>query len=483
MFPLAEWMPDQPDLSAAGSEAKNCVWLDGVYKPQGGKRAVITTAFPDDCRGAQGFKLVDTLAKVYAGSADKLYERTGVSWTDISARAYTLDLDQYWEFSQYGTDIFAANNNEPLQIRSGGSGNFADVADGPYANRIWSLRNFLMTGDIIDGVDSFPYRVRWSAINDGADWPVPGTSDAEEKQAGEQDLPSIFGRVRAIRGSEYTLIFQDKAITRASYVGAPIVWQFDTIDRERGAISASAVVQVGRQVFFIAEDGFFVTDGTGASRPIGYGKVDRWFRNYCDYEKPSKITAAANPARKLVYWMFKSTESASQPDHMIVYNYAEEKWTHLEMGGDFLFSAVSPGYTLEELDSITTNLDDLEISLDSDVWLGGGGYLAIIDEGIIYALDGDNLSAVVETGEIESGKGRSFVSGVKPYTDGTCTVQLGTRDAQTSSVTWSGAATVNSRSRKADFRSDARYHRIRLNISSFTEAFGVDVDMRPTGAV
>lgn len=481
MIPLAEWMPDRPELSQAGSEAKNCVWGEGRYKEFKTRSQVTSTGFSGDCLGAYSFTAVGSTAKVYAGTAAELYELSTAGWTDVSGATYTVvsaDKER-WEFAQYGGDVYAVSIGESMQKQTAGSGNFAAVSGAPKSACMWALRDFVMVGDLDQSSTLYPYKIQWSAIGDADSWPSPGTAAAEEVQSGEQALPAQWGRVMAIRGAEYAIIFQEKAITRATYVGAPIVWQFDVIDNERGCIAPGSAVQVGRMVYFWAADGIYETDGSGQSRAIGYGKVDRWLSATRNDGYLHTVSGAHDPERKLILWSFRS-RSGSANDTILAYNYAEEKFSYIELGVERLFSATTAGTTLDGLDSYSSSIDALSVPLDSPVWLGGGQYLGAIYSGNLYDFSGSAMTATIDTGEVAINPGKkAFLRAVKPITDGTATVNVGTRKTQNASVAWSGATSVDSGTGFAYFRENAFYHRIRLSISGgFEDCQGIELVAR-----
>lgn len=481
MMPFAEWMPDRADLSSASSEAKNCFWGEGRYQQLLDRSVVTSSPFTGDCLGAYSFVNVGSNAKVYAGTADSLYELNSAGWSDKSGTTYTLGDEERWEFAQFEGDVYAVSIGETMQSQTSPA-NFANVTSGPKAKCIWPLRNFLMVGSLDQSSTLYPYKVQWSAIGDGSNWPSPGTAAAEEVQSGEQALDAQWGEVTAIRGADYAIIFQEKAITRATYIGAPIVWQFDTVDNERGCITAGSAVQVGRLVYFWASDGIYVTDGSGASKPIGHGKVDRWLSSARNDESLYSVSGAHDPTRKLVIWSFRSTESASN-DTLLIYNYAEDKFTYGKISVERLFSATTAGVTLDGLDSYSAVLEDLEASLDSPVWQGGGSYFGAISAGNLYDFSGSALEATIETGEAALNPGKkAFVRAVKPICDGTLSVSVGTRKTQADSVTWAVERAVQSDTGFAYFRENAFYHRVRVKISGgFTDAQGIELAAGASG--
>ncbi|BCV04958.1 MAG: hypothetical protein CM15mV95_300 [Caudoviricetes sp.] len=73
-------------------------------------------------------------------------------------------------------------------------------------------------------------RVKWSGINDSSTW-----TPSQATQSGFQDIVGSHGNIQAIVGGECCVIFMEKAIYRMSYVGVPLVFQFDKIADNLGA--------------------------------------------------------------------------------------------------------------------------------------------------------------------------------------------------------------------------------------------------------
>ena len=75
---------------------------------------------------------------------------------------------------------------------------------------------------------------------------------------------------------------------------------------------------------------------------------------------------------------------------------------------------------------------------------------------------------------------RTILKTVRPLVDGasaTVTVQSGTRNQQNANYSFSLAKSENALG-EYNFRSNARYHRLRVNTSgNFNDAFGVDIDL------
>ena len=485
MIPFAEWLPDLPDYKNPGATvAKNVVPLAMSYGQVRSKSAV-SSALGAYARGGIGVRDSAGDSYLYVGTGVGLYQlNASNAWDDVTntGGAYTTASDGGWEFAKWGEKIIATNFADNPQIITIGGANFADLSGSPpKARHVAVVGNFVVLGNTYDAVDfNVPNRVRWSAIEDEAGW-TTGTS-----QSDYQDLLGGGGWVQRIIGGEYGLVFQERSIWRMTYVGTPTVFQFDNIEPELGTRAAGSVIQYGRRVFYLGQDGFYMLmDGT-QSMPISANKVSQWFFDDLDSTYEYRISAAVDPEQTLVYWSYPGTgNTAGTPNKLIVYNWTTQRWSYVEIETETLVQMQSYGYTLEDLDAFG-DLDTLPFSLDSRVWNGGSFALGLFstDHKLAY-MAGTALSAVIETGEVQFFPGRkSLLCCARPIVEGssaTATVQIGTRDTLSGSVSWTSAASLSADG-KASVRAGARYHRIRCNISGgFDHAQGVEFDAKQAG--
>lgn len=476
IIPFGEWTPDLPKLGNPGTTtAKNLMPSKAGYKPFN-SQTVYSNALTAYCRGA--FSAVDSAGNIssYAGDATKLYRLVGTTQTDSSkSGGYACASDSYWEFAKWGNTCIATNFDNPMQVITLGGSTFADLAAGaPRARCISVVRDFVMVGNTYDVSDgNVPNRVRWSALNDSTDWTVSPTT-----QADYQDLQGNGGWVQSIVGGDRALIFQERAVWMATYVGSPVVFNFDVIEEARGAFCARGVIKVGGVVYYIADDGFYAIQG-GQSIPIGFGKVDSTFLADLNDDYLHRVTAAALPNDKIVMWSYPGSGSADgTPNKIILYNWASQRWAIVELDHEILFRAMSVGTTLDGLDSINGQLDQLAFSLDSKVWMGGKLQLSAFNTSHRQTyFTGTAMDATIETGEFqpEGTEGmRSEITEVMPIVDGgTHTVQMGTRETQGGTIAWGGVSTENTTG-ICPVRSNSQFHRTRVNITgSWTDATGV----------
>lgn len=480
---FGEWLPDLPYYNNPGLvDAQNCIPVDASYKP------FIDIATTGDTLASTPLGAVSVIAstganEVYVGTATKLYVQNGTSWTDRSGAVYTTT--DYWRFVQFDTYVIGTNYTDVPQRKTIGSGsNFqalASTGTAPYARQIGKINRFVFLGDTNDGINGVvPYRVQWCAINDPTNWPTPGTSAARTVQSGEQFLDASHGAVTGFMGGQFWgLVFQQRAITRFTYVGGDIVFQVDTFEKSRGCWAPQSLCQVGNMAYFYAVDGWYMTDGQSVT-PIGDQKFDNWFAQLLDQNYLSKVTQGIDWASKCIYWSFPSTSANGTPDRMLIYSIVRNRAAWANSSVQFIFPSYTSGYTLDSLDTLSTNIDGLSISLDSTFYQGGTPTIMGFSSSKIGTFSGSTLNATFETGEQGLGDGFVYIGGVRPMVTGNPTsvqVQLATRNSQdNASRSFGTASTRTTRTGMCDFRTSARYLSARLSLQgSFERAIGLQV--------
>ncbi len=83
--------------------------------------------------------------------------------------------------------------------------------------------------------------------------------------------------------------------------------------------------------------------------PIGNEKVNRYFFSDVDEGALNLMSAAVDPARKLVIWAYASQASATV-DKLLIYNYQTNKWTSGTTNASRIASSSTPSVALEGLD-------------------------------------------------------------------------------------------------------------------------------------
>lgn len=495
-FSFGEWLPDLPFYNNPGLvEALNTVPIDGHYKNYSPLASIASDA-TIGARAQGAFAGIDAAgnAAVYVGTATRLLYKNGAAWNNVSAAAtYTAATDGYWKFAQFDNRIIATDYADGIQTATVGGATFSALsAAAPKARHIAKVNQFLLAGDTVDAVNgAVSYRVQWNAIDDPANWPTPNSATAIATQAGEQFMNSVFGPVTGVfGGDQFAVVGQRTGISRLTYAGPPVVFQFDTIEVGRGIWFPNGSVQIGNYIYFISHDGFYVTDGVSV-KPIGDGKVDKTFLAECDQTFKERVYGAFDFQTKCIFWSYPSTLAiAGAPDRLIIYNFAKDRWSHAQDLITLVFPSYSTGYTLDQLDAISTSIDGLQIALDSTFWQGG---LRVINgfgpDNRLGTFSGTAGVAVFESGEIEpQPMGTFHIDAIDPKITGApsaITVQIATRTNQDNeSRAWSSVVSRTSRTNLCDFRSNASYLSVRTNVTgNFDRAIGFGLRGLPSGGL
>ena len=470
---FGEWMPDQPGITGALTEAFNVIPKANGYAP-------LSSIAPLSNDASQ------TLIKVFAGkfsgtttlfaaSAGKLYkfDSSDLDLDDVSklvtGSPTTYTTTDNWDFTQFGNTIIAANGQDTLQAWAlGTAANFDDLsASAPSARYVTVVRDFVVAARDA----TYPNRVYWSDINDETDW-TPATTS----QSDFQDIPD-GGDIVGVTGGEIGLIFTERSITRMSYIGSPFFFQFDTISRNLGCYEPKSIAQYGQSVFFLSDDGFYMCDGQNVT-PIGVERVDKYFYSNANIAQLSSMSSAIDPVNKLVIWCY---ENNAGDNELLIYNWQINRWSRGVTSATFIATAASAGVTLEGLDAYGT-IDSLEFSLDARIWTGGKMLLAGGIGSKIGIFNGANMTASIKTGDFRDGE-QSIVKLAKPQVDnGSANVAVASRFRLDASINFDTPVAADAENR-ASLRSVGAYHRLEIipTGDDWLQANGCDVDLQPVG--
>lgn len=483
-IPFGEWAPDSPALVGAARTATNCIGESNYYRPFK-SFGVVTGALGGRAFGAISFSDSAGTTFTFAGDATKLYSLSANVFSNVSkAGNYNTLTDGSWKFAKFGNNVIATNYLDNVQNFDLSSPSlFADLAGTPpRAKHIAIVGDFVVLGNLIDGTFGVcSNSVRWSGINNPATW----TSSASTQSDGQILENGDGGAVQGIVGGpNYGIIIQERCIQRMNYVGSPQVFTFDVLKRKHGTQIPNSIIGVGSDVFYIADDGFYRFDGVQVLA-IGNDKVNKWFLENFDLTYKDRLSASIDVANTIVMWAFTTNGAGSggNPNRILCYNWISGKFTLIEQSLEILFQALTLGLTLEELDDISTDLDALPFSLDSDAYKGGkllaGAFNT--DHKVGY-FNGDDMTAVIETTEFEGAKSRfSEINQAMPMIEGdddtVITARWGTRNNRNDDdVTYGSSLSTNSQG-YIQTRANARFHRVEHTIAGgFTKATGIEID-------
>lgn len=403
----------------------------------------------------------------------------GSGTVKITGQYSAVSSDANWQFAQFGNLVKATQENEVLQTFTlGSSSQFADnTGSPPQAAYVSVVGRFL----VLSGLLSNPFRIHWSALNDTTGW-TSGTASSDY-----QDFPD-GGIVRGVAGGEFGIIFQDQAIRRMSYVpGSPIIFQIDRISQDLGLFAPYSVIPAGSTTYFYSNKGFYKIAAGGLPEQIGRERVDRTFFSDLDRANLQLFQGAADPRGTRVFWAYKSGSGASGLfDKLLGYDTALDRFFLISASGEYLLGVSQAGITLENLDSVSSSIDAMTLTLDAYASSVQPQIAAFNSEHKQGFFTGSNLEATLETGEQGTDENTITVRGFRPITDATSVYgRISHRMTQGLSVTNDAEVAISSRTGRIDPRiRDARYARMRVRIpsgTSWTFCSGVVPDIVQTG--
>jgi hypothetical protein len=397
--------PFEPDKSPFMHEglvvASNVYPATAGYRPVG-QFAIQSSALTATPLGAGTFVSPTGATAIIAGTATKLYHFSApMSWTQI-ATGFTMGAAGRWRFAQFGGVAIATNGVDNMQKIDLSTFSVAPLGGSPpKLNMLTVVKDFLV-GGIVDGVVNM---VEWSGLNNAEQWTV-GLN-----QCDYQIIPS-GGAVTGLIGGEFGLILQRGRVSRMTYVGDNLVFQFDEISNNIGCVSPHSVIQAGQLGFWLADNGFMMWDGA-TIKPIGQERVDRTFAGSYTNADWDAMSTAVDLRNSLVAWAMK--------DRIFVYNWILDRWSIIDQAVSIVFSGFSRTLTLEEVGGLYPNLDAMVLSLDSETFKGGNPLFYAFDSSFrLGTFGGAPMAATLQTGDIEVQPGRDArVSMLRPIGDAT----------------------------------------------------------------
>ena len=478
-IPFGEWLPDQPEyLNPGANTANNVYFAAQSYKRFPSLVPYSSNNMGKDSRGAGSFRDNSNTVFNFVGTNTDIFQLDGGSFTSRKGSLTGTNTD-FWTFTQFGNYVIASNGvDAPQYYLMGTSTNFANLSAIATAGTVPTfrvsgvVRDFLVTGNHSNASN----KIQWSGINDITVW------EAGNKQSDSQELPGSGGEIVHITSGEIGYVFRQNQIIRMDYVGGATVFRLSVISPNRGAVYGRTVCQDNRRVFFYADDGFFEVNGDQVIA-IGAEKVNRFFDLDLNKAFSDRICAAVDPFNQLALWLYPSKNDTANTtgicDKILIYNYATQKWSTADASASTIFSQFVGAYTVELMDIISENLDNINIALDTDFWSGGQLLLGAIDSDYKAAIfSGTENEGTIETRELELFPGhRSSITNVRPIVDATSTVTVKSRERLADTPTESSVSTMTD-SGDNPVRESGRYFRFKITTPSgsvWTHAQGVDI--------
>lgn len=423
----------------------------------------VSEAITGDFLGGAAVIASDNTSYLLVGTSTSLQRYSSGAWTNLLTG---LTVTDQWKFTGFGDFVVAVNGDTTYQVDLN-AGTATAIAGAPAGKSVAVIDPYVFIGQ---GSGDF-LSVFSSDINDHTRW-VPDTGATQQPQL-------VGNEVMGLAGGEYGVILQRRRLVRITKTGdASAPFEYDPITDNVGCASRGSVVQLGRSVFFLSDQGFMAFEDGQVLVPIGSEQIDRTFQELVPPDDYERIFAAIDPVRKLVVWCVPGS-----PGFLFVYNYDLKKWGRATMNVQGVFSAFTSSETLEGVSAANPDLDAMTLSLDDPSFSGGSPQLYVVQDGEIGTLSGATLEASFELGFMEPVQGRrSRLRGVRPITDciegQTMSVRVSDRQGDEGVVKQGGALRPSGR---FPFRATGRYHRVSWDITagsvwSYVQGFEVEFE-------
>ena len=487
MIPFPEWAPDVADYNTeVASVAVNCYPIANGYRnlrdwseksnASGGTHEDINTGGfvslgPSDIN--RYWVVTEDGSgnpKIYYDNATSI-EQGSLTWVPALVSGVASQFE-YFLFIEWDDDIlFFGRFDTPQKTSISSPATTTDIGGTPPAARCGArVRQQLVLGYLYESSTLYKNRLRWSAFGDYEGW-TAGTN----LSGFEDDAFANGGLIMDIVGGEHGLVFQQHQIVRMDFIGAPNVWEFNTVEENRGAVGTGLAVKVGPDTYYLAHDGFHVIRDGQRSEPIGANRVDEYFWSICDSSSSQialveKWSAAYDVSSHSVWWCVTGATAGTW--HYFIYNIKADRWSEVRRGNTTeLFEQLVTSAVKQPVQGDNAMLKDSIVML---TWSG--------TKVAWYDMSGSDMAAIIQTGTIFDEQYKSYLEEARIIADGDWTLKLLTKADSLDDTEVEGSAISRETEGHFPCDSEARYHRLQFtSASDWTKASGATVKQSPAG--
>ena len=326
-------------------------WHEGALRPIGGWRQRGTVDINGVARTMVAWEDNSNNRRVALGTHNKLYAMTaGNTISDITPAGFTSGRVDATAFTGYGGSTFgnglyglpSEDTGSILRATTWSLENWGEYLLGCTADdgKIyqWTLNSATPAAVLSNaptscsgmmvteerfvfafGAGGDPRKVAWSDRENNNLWTPAATNEAGDIQI--QTNGVILAGLRT-RGQ--SLILTDQDAHTATYSGPPYVYGFERVGTSCGLIAANAAASVDAGVMWMGQRSFFVYSG-GAVQALPCDVSDYVFSDINSDQK-SKVHAVVNSRFNEIWWFYPS-ESSTECDSYVSFDYAENIWT------------------------------------------------------------------------------------------------------------------------------------------------------------
>ena len=170
--------------------------------------------------------------------------------------------------------------------------------------------------------------------------------------AGSLRLSSGSSIIGAVKSRQEILIWTDTALYSMQFIGPPFTFGVNLINEGTGLVGPKAAVTAPQGIYWMSYNNFYVYNGSVQNVPC---TVQNYVFSDINLGQSFKINAFTIADKNEVGWFYCS-ESSTEVDRYVIYNYIENVWFYgslsrtawLDAGIENFPRAVSDGYLYEQ---------------------------------------------------------------------------------------------------------------------------------------
>jgi hypothetical protein len=237
------------------------------------------------------------------------------------------DLGSYfeattWSLDNWGEQLIACSTDDgKIYYWDLSATEMAQVSNSPTGctGAFVTSERFLVALGCDEGATANNRRIAWSDREDYTTWTASATNEA-----GDIELQTNGKILAGVKTRGQSLILTDQDAHSMTYQGPPFVYGFERVGTSCGLIAPNAYCSVDAGVIWMGRRGFFIYSG-GNVQEIPCEVGDYVFSDI-QYDQASKINAVLNSQWNEIWWFYQS-QSGSECDRYVAYDYVENVWT------------------------------------------------------------------------------------------------------------------------------------------------------------
>ena len=330
---LPEWELSQEFLT----DVNNIRIRDGKLLPFGGSESEVQLPVDFDPGCLQYVKVAAGNYWLIPGD-NYVYVYDFSSVTDISnPSGYSGDTTDFWQITMMGEIPIINNKNhypeywDPQTIITNmvalpwDASNDWD-AENESCSVIRSHKRFLFALDLVSSGTEIPDGVRWSSAADADS--IPATWDPTDTTnfAGFTTLGTGSGRIiDGMSLRDAFVIYREKGIAVADYVGGDNVFEFRQLDTDAGLACVDGIIEANEVHYFIGYTDIYMNDGNEVES-ILHEDARRAFQADFNIEFAHRAFAIRNEISKEA-WFCIPVGNGEYPTKAYIYNWKNDSWT------------------------------------------------------------------------------------------------------------------------------------------------------------